>query len=212
MLHTESVTSDTLALIRRFQADDVFDNFRLVGGTALALKIGHRISVDIDLFSAEAFDFAPILQHLELNYGFQMQYSHKNTLKGIIHNVFVDILSHQYPFIRPEENLQGVRIASLEDIAAMKVNAITGNGTRVKDFIDIYFLLQMFSLADILGFYKKKYDQKNDFHALKSLCYFEDTDFEPWPRLLLQQDLTPLKLRKSLEIQRDKYLKHPGVI
>jgi hypothetical protein len=208
MLHKETVTSDTLALIRRFQADEVFINFRLVGGTALALKIGHRISVYIDLFSSEAFMNESILHHLELNYGFQMQFMHKNTLKGIINNVFVDILTHPYRFIRPEEGIEGVKMASSEDIAAMKVNAITGNGTRVKDFIDLYFLLQQFTLAEILGFYMEKYDQKNDFHAFKSICYFDDTDFEPWPRMLLQNDLTPLKLRKSLEIHREEYLRH----
>jgi hypothetical protein len=208
MLHTEAVTSDTLALIRRIQADKAFAKFKLVGGTALALKIGHCISVDIDLFSSEALEHDSILHHLELHYGFQMQFTHKNTLKGIINGVFVDILTHPYRFIRPEINLDTVRIASVEDIAAMKVNAITGDGTRVKDFIDLHFLLKQFSLAEILGFYTEKYDQRNDFHALKSICYFEDIDFHAWPQMLIEDDLSPEKLTRSLENHRDEYLRN----
>lgn len=207
MLHTEAVTPETLGLIRRLQADETFFQFRLVGGTALAMLMGHRISVDIDLFSPDAFEPEILLIHLEKNYGFQMQFSHKNTLKGIIEGVFVDILTHPYRFIRPELKLENVRMASPEDIAAMKVNAITGDGTRVKDFIDLYFLLNHFSLSEILGFYKEKYDQRNDFHALKSICFFEDTDFKAWPRILTEKNLTPVKLRHSLEFHRDNYLR-----
>ncbi len=216
MLHTEAVTPDTLGLIRILQADNAFADFRLVGGTALALQIGHRISVDIDLFSTDSFDQEALIQHLEKGFGFQMQYSHKNTLKGIINNVFVDILTHPYPFIRAEVSSEGVRMAAAEDIAAMKVNAIIGNGTRVKDFVDLHFLLEQFSLKEILSFYIEKYDQRNDFHALKSICYFEDVDFSTWPEMLIQDDLSPDKLKRSLEQHRHEYLRTskmpPGLI
>jgi len=163
------------------------------------MQIGHRVSVDIDLFSPEAFEQDALIYHLEKSYGFQMQFTHRNTLKGIIDGVFVDILTHPYRFIRPELTMEDIRMASPEDIAAMKVNAITGDGSRVKDFIDLHFLLNQFTLAEILGFYKEKYDQRNDFHALKSICYFDDIDFNAWPRMILQKDLTPEKLKRSLE-------------
>lgn len=198
MLHKETLEPATLELIKRFQADPVFDGFVLVGGTALTLMIGHRISVDIDLFSLEPFDADNMLEHLERSYGFSLQYRHHNTLKGFVGNVFVDLHTHSYPMIREPIQEEGVTMMSKEDITAMKVSAISGNGTRPKDFIDMYFLFKEFSVDDILGFFAEKYNQRNTFHALKSLTYFEDMDETAWPKMLLEKTLTPKVLKKTL--------------
>ncbi len=130
-----------------------------------------------------------MLEHLEQYYGFQEQYSHTNTLKGIVNGVFVDLLRHDYKFVADLKQIEGVKMASKQDIVAMKVNAITGNGTRVKDFIDIYFLLKEFSFSELVGFYKTKYDTRNDFHAIKSLTYFDDIIVEEWPNMILEKEL-----------------------
>lgn len=208
MLHKETVSNNTLELIQKLQSDVALEKFTLVGGTALSLQIGHRISIDIDFFSMEAFDQQTILQHLESNYGFQEQYSHTNTLKGIINGVFVDFLRHDYKYVAEPLNIMGMRLASKQDIAAMKVNAITGNGTRVKDFIDIYFLLKEFSFSEIVGFYKTKYNSRNDFHAVKSLTYFEDIDADAWPKMLLEKTLKLDVIKNTLVEQRDLFLKN----
>ena len=71
---------------------------------------------------------------------------------------------------------EGIRLCSIEDIAAMKLSAITDNGTRIKDFIDLYYLLQHFSLKDIIQFYQAKYQSANTLFALKSISYFNDLD------------------------------------
>ncbi|MDD3527529.1 MAG: nucleotidyl transferase AbiEii/AbiGii toxin family protein, partial [Bacteroidales bacterium] len=135
MLHTETVDGATLELIRQLQADPVLEGFVLVGGTALSLQIGHRISIDIYFFTRNDFDAQQLLQHLEQKYQFQEQYRHINTLKGIVNGVFVDFITHNYHMIKPNEHIEKITMASRPDIAAMKVNAIAGNGTRVKDFV-----------------------------------------------------------------------------
>ncbi|MDD2632114.1 MAG: nucleotidyl transferase AbiEii/AbiGii toxin family protein [Bacteroidales bacterium] len=198
MLHTETVDGATLELIRQLQADPVLEGFVLVGGTALSLQIGHRISIDIYFFTRNDFDAQQLLQHLEQKYQFREQYRHINTLKGIVNGVFVDFITHNYHMIKPNEHIEKITMASRPDIAAMKVNAIAGNGTRVKDFVDIYFLLKEFSFSEIISFYKLKYNGRNDFHAIKSLTYFDDVNEAEWPRMVLEKDLTLKKLKETL--------------
>jgi hypothetical protein len=207
MLHKETVDGNTLELIEKLQSDIMLQDFVLVGGTALSLQIGHRLSIDIDFFSKEEFDPQELLEHLEQNYGFREQYRHKNTLKGIVNGISVDLLRHNYDYVVPPKSVGGITMASKQDIAAMKVNAITGDGTRVKDFIDIYFLLKDFSFADIIGFYKTKYNARNDFHAVKSLTYFDDIVKEAWPKMILEKSLTFEQVTGEIIRHRDDYLK-----
>jgi len=206
MLHQEASEPATLALIRQLQADPVLDGFLLAGGTALALMIGHRISIDIDLFTRKPFDAEALNEHLEKRYGFSLQFMHKNTLKGFINWVFVDILTHDYPLLVSPLNTDNIVMISKEDIAAMKVNAITGNGTRAKDFVDIYFLLKEFSFKEILDFYSQKYRQRNSFHAVKSLTYFDDIDATAWPNLIREKQLKLKDVRKEIIRNRDLFL------
>jgi hypothetical protein len=207
MLHTETVDGSTLGLIKQLQSDPVFKDFVLVGGTALSLQIGHRISVDIDFFTRGEFDNMEMLEHLEHNYGFREQYRSTNTLKGIIEGVFVDLLRHDYKYIADHLLVEGINMVSKQDIAAMKVNAITGNGTRAKDFVDIYFLLKDYSFSEIIVFYKTKYETRNDFHAIKSLAYFEEINVEEWPNMILEKELSLNDLKKRITEQRDIFLK-----
>jgi len=207
MLHKETVEPATLDLIQKLQSDPNLDGYILVGGTALSLMIGHRVSIDIDLFTQEDFDAQAMLQHLERHYDFSLQYSHQNTLKGFINNVFVDLISHPYPWIRKPVSENNLAISSKEDIAAMKINAISGNGTRAKDFVDLYFLLKEFSMEDLLGFYAEKYSQRNTFHALKSIIYFDDMDVTAWPNMIREKELSVEKLKKELISRSEEYLK-----
>lgn len=210
MLYKETVDPDTLGLIYQLQQDRMFKDFVLVGGTALALHIGHRISVDIDLFTKNEFPLQETIEYLEEKYEFQLQFSHENTLKGIINGVFVDFIRHNYHFVNDPIRDAGLRIASKQDIAAMKVNAVTGNGTRIKDFIDIYFLLQEYDFAEIIGFYKDKYANRNDFHAIKSLTYFNDIIAEEWPEMYRNEDLTFDELKDFITSKRDQFFREYG--
>ncbi len=205
MLHKETIEPGTLELIRTLQADPVLDGFVLAGGTGLALMIGHRKSIDIDLFAVVGFDVENTLEHLEHAYGFSLQFMGKNALKGIINNVFVDLVTHKYPYVEKPLSLEGVTVVSKADIAAMKLNAIAGNGTRVKDFIDVYFLLKTQTLEWMLESYSRKYSDRNPFHVLKSLVYFDDVDFAPWPNLLIEKDLSASKLMDCLVEETKRY-------
>ncbi len=206
MLHTETVTPATLDLIYKLQDDSALNGFFLVGGTALSLQIGHRISVYIDFFTRDPFDQVFLTEYLEKSYGFKLHYSAPNTLKGYIGDVLVDLLCHDYPYIHDPEIIDRVGMLSKQDIAAFKVNAITGSGTRAKDFVDIYFLLKEFSFSEIINFYNKKYTQRNDYHAVKSLVYFDDIDPASWPNLIIEKTLTLAKIKSTLVKHCDRFL------
>ncbi len=207
MLQIDAIPQDVLRLLRSLQQDRYFREFLLAGGTALALQLGHRGSVDLDLFTTDDFDIQSTLVYLEQHYRFSMQFSGENTLKGIINGIFVDFITHKYPVIDPPIEEEGTRLFSQTDIAAMKVNAITLDGSRIKDFIDIYFLLEHHGFSDIIGYYMKKYDQRNDLHAIKSLCYFDDIDQEQdWPEMTKEKELTLQKIKERILQSRDHYL------
>jgi len=206
MLYKDTVTKDTLTLIEQLQADDLFKNFYLVGGTALALQIGHRRSIDVDFFTRESFDTTGYIEHLEKKFNFSLQFSYKNTVKGIINGIFVDLIRHDYPFVKKPVEFEGFRMLSTADIAAMKVNAIATNGTRIKDFIDIYFLLKEYTFAEIINFYSVKYSNRNTFHVVKSLTYFDDIIKEDWPVMVREKDLNLEKIKSLLTKERNLYL------
>jgi hypothetical protein len=207
MLHKETVEPATLGLIRTLLADPVFHDFTLVGGTALSLQIGHRISFDIALFSRNPFDAQEMSAYLEKNYGFALQFMHHNTLKGFIKGIFIDILQHDYLRVSDPVKEDGIIMASLADIAAMKLNAISGNGTRAKDFVDLYFLLKKYSFVELIGFYKIKYSERNDFHVIKSLTYFDDIIGENWPNMVMEKELNLNAVKKTIILHRDQFLK-----
>ena len=176
MLHKETIAPATLELLKSLMNDDDLPDFRLVGGTALALQLGHRVSVDLDLFTNTPFDVENCQAILQNKYRFIPTYIQYQTLKGDIGNVKIDCIAHQYPWIKPALEEEDIRLASLEDICAMKLNAIAGNGTRLKDFIDIAWLSSKFSFNEMLGFYAQKYNA-NTIIPEKAITFFEDINF-----------------------------------
>jgi hypothetical protein len=157
--------------------DPLLGGFFLVGGTALSLQIGYRRSIDLALFSLNDFDENTLLTAIEEKYGFKTDFQAKNTLKGQIDDVKVDFITHKYPLIHPLLVIEDVRMARLEDIAAMKLNAIAGNGTRLKDFIDIAYLSSFLTPIQIIEAYQNKHSTRNPVMAIKSMTYHHDIDF-----------------------------------
>ena len=176
MLQTQTLAPATLQLLKQLMQDQELRSFRLVGGTALALQIGHRISVDLDLFTNTPFDEQQLREHLELTYGLQTDYISRHTLKGEIDGVQIDCIAHQYPWLQDSKEEDGIRLAGLPDICAMKLNAITGNGTRIKDFIDVAWLSTHYSLNQMLDFYEQKYNA-NVLIPLKAIIFFDEINF-----------------------------------
>ena len=159
--------------------DEFLSHFILAGGTNLALQLGHRKSIDLDMFSYQEFDALNVEKHFLENYNFvARRVFEKNTVLGYIDGIKVDFISHEYPLLDLPFIESGIRMYGLQDIACMKLVAISDNGTRLKDFVDIAFLSTRMSLNEMLLAYSKKYKRLNYFHALKGLSYFEDIDFD----------------------------------
>lgn len=177
MLYTETIDTTTLALLTRIMEDETMQSFILAGGTALSLRIGHRISIDLDLFTGESFNESLLADHLRTYYQFKLDFIAKNTLKGEITGIQIDCIAHQYPWLEEPAKSEGnIRLAGFSDIAAMKLNAIAGNGTRIKDFIDIAFLSGKLSFNEMLESYETKYNS-NPVVPLKAIIYFNDINF-----------------------------------
>ena len=178
MLHTETVEGTTLGLLKSLLAESRISSFSLAGGTALSLYLGHRRSVDLDLFSPAPFDVVELKDFLEGKYGFRTDLTAKNTLKGTIGSVKVDCITHAYASLAKPYTGEGLRLYSMEDIVAMKLSAITDNRSRLKDFIDIAFLSTRFSFYAMLRSYERKFPSANVVRPIKAITYFEDIDFE----------------------------------
>ncbi|MBW7846031.1 MAG: nucleotidyl transferase AbiEii/AbiGii toxin family protein [Bacteroidia bacterium] len=178
MLHKQTVEPQLLIVLEKLVKLPALNNFVLVGGTALSLQIGNRKSIDIDLFTNSAWDIDAVEETLIEECDFVTQNKFKGGLLGRINQIKVDIISHKYAWVKPFATIEGIPLASLADIAAMKLNAICSNGTRLKDYIDIAFLGNRFSLNEMTDFYHQKYPSVNSIIAVKSLCYFDDIDFD----------------------------------
>jgi predicted nucleotidyltransferase component of viral defense system len=186
MLYLSTVDTPALELLKFLMSKKEFQHLRLVGGTALALQLGHRKSIDLDLFGEIEFEDIDLTKVLN-------KYSDKIILlkksKNInilsIDHVKVDFVNYSYPWLEKFLEIDGIRFASFNDIAAMKLSAITGRGSR-KDFIDLFFLLQKNSLKELLGFYRQKYFDGSEYLVLKSLTYFEDAETDPDIEMLVK--------------------------
>ncbi len=207
MLYKNAVNANTLELLKQLQSKTYLEGFFLAGDTAIALKIGHRKSIDLDLFSNFDFDVEPMLENLSSDFDFKLYYSAKNTIKGSVKGVMTDILAHRYPLVAEPEKEKDIQLLSLPDIIAMKLNAIAVSGQRVKDFIDIFFLLDIYDFRRMIAFYKEKYKQYHVLNVLKSLVYFDDIDFSEWPEMITTPTLQWSTVKQKLEKEVAAYVK-----
>ncbi len=203
MLYYETIEPKLLELLNKLLKIEEFKELRLVGGTSLALQYGHRKSIDIDLFGNLEIDLDEISSLLSTcGKSTQIKRSAKINIFSI-DGIKVDIVNYHYPWLSPVLLEDGLRLAQPEDIAAMKISAITGRGTK-KDFIDLYELLKHFSLEEILGLYERKYDDGSIYLALKSLNYFGDAEQNPMPEMLI--DTSWSNIKQTLEQEVNRYL------
>lgn len=155
MLSLRTVEPHTLELLRAISNLSIASETRLVGGTSLALQYGHRNSVDLDFFGSVPFDDNMIESALKSVGTLQVIKRTPNIKMYVIDGVKIDIVNYSYDWIDEPVIENGLRLASPKDIAAMKINAIEGRGKK-KDFIDIYVLLQHYSLQELMQFYKQE--------------------------------------------------------
>jgi hypothetical protein len=177
-------------------AKNYLEQFVLVGGTALALQIGHRKSIDLDMFTILDLDTDVLVDSLKKEYQVTERIKTKGSLISDIEGIKVDFIRFKYSFAYPIKEMDGIRLLAVEDIAPMKIDAISGRGSK-KDFYDLYFLLERFSLEEILALYSAKYQHSTLFHVIKSLTWFEDAEPQTPPDIL-DKKVTWDKVKKRI--------------
>ena len=198
MLSIQTVQPDTLELLKAISAQPEVKELRLVGGTALALQYGHRQSVDLDFFGRLPEDKDELIDVVRRVGDVTVLNRSKSILQMVVNQVKVDFVDYsRYPWIDEPILGDGFVLASDKDIAAMKINAIMGRGTR-KDFIDLYLLLQHYSLTQIMDFYRQKYPEFSEYRALISMTYFDDAEMQDLPLMFIK---TPWESMKTSIIQ-----------
>jgi predicted nucleotidyltransferase component of viral defense system len=184
-LRLEILPEVQLNLFESLSSQSFVKDFYLAGGTCLALQIGHRQSVDFDFFIPADFDTSSIINILTQIGSYQRDNEERNTINGSLNDVRISFFGYKYGIIDDFINYNNIRLAGMKDIAAMKLEAIAGRGSK-KDFIDLFFLLQQYTLEEIFSFHTQKYGVglSNQYHHLKSLVYFTDAESEAMPVMI----------------------------
>lgn len=180
-MHPNILNKNQLAILTKLKLSEA-PGFYLAGGTALALQIGHRTSIDFDFYSQKKFSSPQLAKEIKKTFpGADMLFTAEDTLKSKIGGTELSFFYYSYRMLEPLKQYQRIRIASLADIAAMKLAAILQRGAR-RDFIDIYFLLNSYTLNELVDFTIKKYPIFQPMLILRALIYFEDAESEKYPR------------------------------
>lgn len=182
--HPEVLPGAQAELLKRLGPMANAEGFYLAGGTALAIQLGHRQSVDFDWFRAESFDPLVLRTRFE-GLPIDVSQTAADTLHGSVAGVAVTFLGYRYPLLQPAIVWPefGIRLASFEDLACMKLAAIAQRGAR-KDFVDLYAIgATGRTLAAMLQLFQQKYSIRDVGHVLVALSYFDDAEREPMPLL-----------------------------
>lgn len=198
----QSLFGDTKKYLAILVKEDILpEGTYLAGGTAIALQLGHRISYDLDFFTGENFEMEKILEKLSALENFKIDRTDWGTILGSFPNVKFSLFYYKYPLIENTIDFAGIKIASLQDLAASKIGAISSRGTK-RDFVDIYYIIKngnAGALREILDYYGQRFQNlaSQKFHIIKSLTYFADADKEEDPKMLIA-DYSWEKVKESL--------------
>ena len=207
MLQSQTVEQGTLELLKGLMEIPELETFALVGGTNLALRFGHRLSIDLDLFTNQKFDSNKIFDAISGVFpNTELTSKNENMLFLYVNDIKVDIVLLPYVYIQPVEEIDGVRMVSVPDIIAMKLHAVSTRGVK-KDFWDIAELLNYYSIADMVQFFKTKYSKQDVWYILRSMIYFEDAEQQI-------KDPDPLKkvtwkqVKKKMKTEVTQYIRN----
>jgi len=196
MIHAEVLPDEQVACLRGLAPVATGMGFYLAGGTALALHLGHRRSVDFDWF-APCFPCQPVdLRESLAAHGIALEPTAlaEQTVHGRIGGVKVSFLEFRPPLLEPLVEWPDVscRLASCADLAAMKLLAVTQRGTK-KDFVDVHALSRRMPLARMLECYQRRFGVTDTSRVLAGLCFFDDAEAEPMPVMLVPLDWETVK-------------------
>ncbi len=205
-MRKEAITKNTKSVLDAISESGIAKDFYLAGDTAPALYFGHRFSVDLDWF-AEKFDYNLFFRKKLENLGkLGIDSESKKTFNGALNGVKISFFEYPYPLISPKSKYkENVYLAGIPDIAVMKLEAVSSRGSY-KDFTDIYFLLQKYSLKGMLGFLRKKFVNidYNETHLLKALTYFEDVKGTAKPEMI--KAVSWKKVTKTIREEVENYM------
>lgn len=185
-MYIESISAKVQAGLELVGRTPLAAQFYLAGGTAVALRLGHRRSYDLDFFSPVPFDRDAPRRFLGPLGRLSVELEDKDTFHGTLDDVRVSFFIYPYRLLASPVRLGGIQVAALEDLAVMKLDAIAARGKK-RDFIDLYFMCRDFiPLGEMLPLVGRKYEkvEYSFVHLLKSLTYFEDAEADPMPEML----------------------------
>jgi len=187
-MHEKVLQKHSMELVKDLQAAGApcLAGWTLAGGTGLALRLGHRVSDDLDFFRTDSIDVRALHETLAGFGPYETLQEAEHTLTVLLRKTKLSFFRVRDPFLFEGTSFRFFTLADTRDIALMKLAAISGRGSR-KDFIDLYTILrEKPSLMAYLDLLPKKYGKSriNIYHVVKSLTYFEDAETEPMPKML----------------------------
>jgi len=204
ILFSETISPDTFRLIEKIKNRPWLSPYYLAGGTALALHLGHRTSIDLDFFTESKVEEITIVDHLRAVGNLRLDQMGEGTIVGNLDSVRISFFAYPFRLLDPLTEWNVLNVASIRDISLMKMVAIFQRGS-IKDFIDMFFIVREFKPIDVLiQELSIKYVgvQFNTNHILRSLCYFEDAEKEPMPSMLAACDWKEVKEYFINEVKR----------
>lgn len=199
----ESLTPATQQAFHLMNQLEIIKDFYLAGGTGLALHFGHRFSVDLDFFSDNpqmvGADQRAIFRNVLNDPTLEITYDKDSTFVAVWQEVGISFFQLSlYPLVTPTYLIDNIRLASVEEIGAMKLAAIINRGTR-KDMVDLYFILQKLSLDSLFQVASIKYAKVRSFpmSAVRALSYFDDAEAQPMPQMI--EKVSWSKMKKFLQ-------------
>lgn len=203
-MYPQTLYSKTRQVLDKIKNLPFMAGFYLAGGTALALQLGHRKSVDLDFFSEDFPKRDIILQQIH-HLNPQITHESQGTIDILIDDVKVSFLEYNYPLIEDLLKFEDVKIASVADIACMKLTATSSRGSK-KDYIDLFVILQKFTLEELFSKFEQKFVgiTYQKLILLKSLTYFTDAESEPDPDYT--DALSWENIKKTIEDKVKDYL------
>jgi len=193
MLQQNAVEPATLELLKKVSAAGAFENFALGGGTNLALRLGHRLSVDLDFFTNTPYQNSAIFQAITAGFpSAELLFEQNQTMMFSIDNVKIDFVLYPFKWLLPFETIEGARLITLQDLIPMKLKALSNRFAK-KDFWDIAYLLNNFSLSEMLEIFTSKFPQIDIGYIIHSLTNFDDAELEQQPLALLPKTWEEIK-------------------
>jgi len=198
MLYENILDRSTYRLLEEYCSLPFLNSFSLAGGTALALRLGHRLSYDLDLFSTRKFQVDELDRELDSYFGLDYikRGSLTNALFSTIRNIKTDFVYDYGKRLEAIQEVNSIRLYSIEENIAMKLNAICGRG-RKRDFYDLYFILNRFTISEISNFFINKFGEEKLMILYKSITYFEDAENDEEP-VLLNEKISWNTIKKTI--------------